>query len=86
LLESDTQMADVLEPIPDTPGALYGERNPDAISLTLPHNQGDVFRDVSISGQITTVILFMHPCTMRQGARVRDEVTVVEVAQRSHKK
>jgi len=60
--------------------------------LWLPHNQGDVFENVSlksITGEDTTghVMLFLHPCTMRgaQGA-LRGRLTVLAVRQRSGKK
>lgn len=46
----------------------------------LPYQQGDVFRDISLPGlEPGPAMLFMHPCTMRQGTRLRDRLTVVQV-------
>jgi len=55
--------------------------------LWLPYNQGDVFSGVSIPGvddelargAVPLVLLFLHPCTMRRGAVLVPEVTVVQV-------
>lgn len=51
----------------------------------LPHNQGDVFLDVDIAGVEgpQTVLLFMHPCTLRRGAVLTPFITVIPVTQKS---
>lgn len=65
---------------------LYDYRGPsgaqDAPPLWLPHHQGDVFTDVDVPGvenRDRLVMLFMHPCTMRKGAVLKDHVTVLAV-------
>lgn len=46
----------------------------------LPYQQGDIFRDVELPGVAAGfVMLFLHPCSMRQGTRLRDRLTVVQV-------
>lgn len=54
--------------------------------LWLPHHQGDVFQDVKISGftydaaERPLAMLFLHPCTMRRGAVLKDAVTMIRVS------
>jgi len=54
--------------------------------LWLPHHQGDVFQNVEISGftydavEPGLAMLFLHPCTMRRGAVLKDAVTMVRVS------
>lgn len=65
--------------------SLYDYRGP--VPSWLPYQQGDVFRDVAIPGlEPGMAMLFMHPCTMRQGTRLRDRLTVVHVKLESPKK
>ncbi len=53
----------------------------------LPYQQGDVFSEVAMPGQgAGLAMLFLHPCTMRQGTRIRDRLTVVRVAPESPRK
>jgi hypothetical protein len=77
-------MADVLEPLIQ-PEELYDYRHgePDGIPTWLPYSQGDVFDQVVMPGiegdAPGLTMLFMHPCTMREGARLREFVTAVRV-------
>lgn len=58
-----------------------------AVPTWLPYQQGDVFNDVAMPGQgVGLAMLFLHPCTMRQGTRLRDRLTVVRVEPVSTKK
>ena len=83
-------MADELARIPEDSDTLYDARDTAQIPLSLPFNQGDVFRDVPVpavlGGGSGQAMLFMHPCTMRQGVALRDVQTVVLVTQRSPSK
>jgi len=57
---------------------LYDYRG--TVPAWLPYQQGDVFRDVEIPGfEPGFAMLFLHPCSMRQGTRLRDRLTVVRV-------
>jgi hypothetical protein len=56
----------------------------DCVPLTIPYRQGDVFRGLELpplnapeGGHLA--MLFMHPCTMREGVTLRDFVNVVRV-------
>jgi len=77
-------MADVLEPLPPV-DELYDYRKGegDGVPFWLPYSQGDVFEEVVMPGieddSPGFAMLFMHPCTMREGARLRDFVTAVRV-------
>lgn len=65
--------------------SLYDYRG--QVPTWLPYQQGDVFRDVAIPGlEPGLAMLFMHPCTMRQGTQLRDRLTVVHVKLESPKK
>lgn len=81
-----------LEPRPPA-AELYDYRQADegGIPIWLPHNQGDVFKDVELDdgpqGANGYAMLFLHPCTMRgsQGALI-GRMTVIEVVPKSVKK
>jgi len=83
-------VADSLERVPEDPGDLYDYRDADHIPLWLPYNQGDVFRDVPIpevlGGGVGLAMLFMHPCTMREGASIRHLQTVIKVDVKTKRK
>jgi|GEM_PF-1637721 len=83
-------MADELAMIPEDPSTLYDARDSVQIPLSLPFNQGDVFRDVPVpavlGGGSGMAMLFMHPCTMRQGVALRTVQTVVLVSEKSPRK
>ena len=54
------------------------------LPLWLPYNQGDIFAGVSLPGiesdsDDNFAMLFMHPCTMREGVRLTQRVTMVQV-------
>lgn len=56
----------------------------DGVPLTVPYRQGDVFQGVPLPGFDApegghTVMLFMHPCTMRSGPSLQDWVSVIRV-------
>lgn len=82
-------------PVPLPPVAeLYDYRgepgaDPDAPPLWLPYHQGDVFSEVDIPG-ITNpdrlAMLFLHPCTMRRGATLISDVTVIAVTMYARKR
>lgn len=84
-------MADVLEPLMP-PSELYEYRRgtEGEVPGWLPYAQGDVFEGVLIPGIAEDgsglAMLFMHPCTMREGAVLRELVTVVAVEPVSSKK
>jgi hypothetical protein len=77
-------MADQLEPLIQ-PDELFDYRRgeDDGVPSWLPYSQGDVFDQVVMPGiendEPGLAMLFMHPCTMREGARLRDLVTAVRV-------
>lgn len=76
-------MADVLEALVPV-AELYDYRCDDeGVPSWLPYAQGDVFHSVAIPGLSVgdndLLMLFMHPCTMREGARLRNFVTAVKV-------
>jgi hypothetical protein len=86
-------MADLLASVPE-PADLYDYRGlpttEDGAPLWLPHNQGDVFEGVEIPGIDDPTgeglcMLFMHPCTMRAGAILRDKVTVLSVRRQQNR-
>jgi hypothetical protein len=83
-------VADGLIPIPQDASDLYDSRDPKGIERYLPFNQGDVFAACAINGldlgSDQLVMLFMHPCTMREGVRLREWQTVVPVIRESKKK
>lgn len=77
-------MADRLEPLlPPEELFDYRQRIEDGVPFWLPHSQGDVFDEVVMPGiennEPGLAMLFMHPCTMREGARLREAVTAVRV-------
>jgi len=75
------QHLDDLAPVAD----LYDYRG--RVPAWLPYQQGDVFSDVAMPGQDAGLaMLFLHPCTMRQGTRLRDRLTVVRVTSESTRK
>jgi hypothetical protein len=75
------QHLDDLEPV----DRLYDYRG--RVPAWLPYQQGDVFSDVSMPGRdVGPAMLFLHPCTMRQGTRLRDRLTVVRVTTESTRK
>lgn len=70
-------------------------RDSDPPPLWLPHHQGDVYSHVQVPGDSNgehdagdgdLAMLFLHPCTMRQGAVLKPQVTVVPVRCESPKK
>lgn len=72
---------------------LYDYRGPEPVPLWSPYHQGDVFRDVELPGlppiddaRERLAMLFLHPCTMRDGPGIREFVTVVRVKQKSARK
>ena len=74
-------------------GELYDYHGPGGVPLWSPYQQGDVFAGITTLGLPATpeasqglVMLFMHPCTMREGARVRELLTVIQVKLMSAKK
>jgi len=74
-------------------GELYDYHGSDGAPLWLPYQQGDVFSGVSIADLPPAkgadegfVMLFMHPCTMREGASLRSHLTVVRVKCESDRK
>lgn len=79
-------MADVLDPILpvehlfDSRGSFNTEGGS---PIWVPHHQGDVFSQISMPGLEDTednfAMLFMHPCTMRNGAVLRPKVTMIRV-------
>lgn len=81
-----------LDPVPGT-GQLYAYRgvlgsDEDAPPRFLPYHQGDVFAGVELPGlpAYDHAMLFLHPCTMRRGAQLAPEVTVIGVSLKSPKK
>lgn len=80
-----------LEPVL-RPAELFDYRAGDErVPLWVPYQQGDVFEGVTIPGAPEPqpeglAMLFMHPCTMRRGARLEDHVTVVQVRLLSKKR
>jgi hypothetical protein len=61
----------------------------DAPPVWLPHHQGDVFTGVSVPGidePGDMAMLFLHPCTMRRGATLKPQTTVICVRPTSRKK
>jgi hypothetical protein len=61
----------------------------EAPPLWLPYHQGDVFSEVDISGidnPDRLAMLFLHPCTMRRGATLIRDVTVIAVTMYSKKR
>ena len=67
---------------PDDPEELYRDRV--QVPVTVPLMQGDVFAGVVVPGFSSEPILaevIMHPCSMRDGATLRDRITVAPVAQ-----
>lgn len=83
----------LLESVPH-PDALYDYRgspgrDEEAPPLWLPHHQGDVFSGVDVPGIPSgdhLVMLFLHPCTMRSGASLKPQLTVLSVEQVSGRK
>jgi len=77
-------MADRLEPLL-SPEELFDYRqcSEGGVPFWLPYSQGDVFEQVVMPGiendEPGLAMLFMHPCTMREGARLREAVTAVRV-------
>jgi hypothetical protein len=66
------------------PAQLYDYRaaDEDGVPRWAPYQQWDVFRDVAIPGvpnpdPTGVAVLFLHPCTMRRGARLEEHVTVL---------
>lgn len=55
-----------------------------------PHHQGDVFSDISMPGLADTednfAMLFMHPCTMRNGVALKPNVTMIRVVKHPSRK
>lgn len=82
-------MAESLEPLPPV-DSLYDYRSGvEEVPNWLPYNQGDVFDDVEALGVANhsgAVMLFMHPCTMRDAKGIREFVTVVSVREQSASK
>ncbi|MGP4058909.1 hypothetical protein ACTWP6_29550 [Mycobacterium sp. 4D054] len=82
-------MAESLEPLPAV-DSLYDYRSGfEEVPNWLPYNQGDVFDEVDVPGIVNhsgAVMLFMHPCTMRDARGIREFVTVVSVREQSAKK
>lgn len=86
-------MADELDPLLpvenlfDSRGLFNTE---DGTSLWIPHHQGDVFSQVSMPGvednEENFAMLFMHPCTMRNGATLKSKVTVIKVLRHASRK
>lgn len=81
-----------LDPVPDI-ARLYAYRgalgSEDAPPRYHPYHQGDVFSNVELPGlseHYDHAMLFLHPCTMRQGAGLAPEVTVIGVKVKSAKK
>lgn len=77
-------MADQLEPLlPPDELFDYRQGSEDGVPFWLPYSQGDVFDQVVMPGiennEPGLAMLFMHPCTMREGARLREAVTAVRV-------
>lgn len=76
-------MADVLEPLLHITDLYDYQRDSEGVPSWLPYAQGDVFGGVAMPGidfeEPGLVMLFMHPCTMREGARLREFVTAVKV-------
>ena len=77
-------MADRLEPLlPPDELFDYRQGSEDGVPFWLPYSQGDVFDQVVMPGignnEPGLAMLFMHPCTMREGARLREAVTSVRV-------
>lgn len=81
-------MADALEPLLpidelfDARGAVGQDGS---APIWMPHHQGDVFSGVSMPGVDDAgenfAMLFMHPCTMRNGVALKPNVTVIRVRQ-----
>ncbi|MDJ0312716.1 hypothetical protein [Arthrobacter sp. H35-D1] len=84
-------MADVLEFLIPPP-ELYDYRRDeeDGVPFWLPYAQGDVFENITMPGfpddDAGLAMLFMHPCTMREGAVLREFVTAIKVDVFSSKK
>lgn len=86
-------MADALEPLLpvdqlfDARGTVDQEGG---APVWMPHHQGDVFSGVSMPGVDSSdenyAMLFMHPCTMRNGVVLKPNVTVIRVRQHSARK
>jgi hypothetical protein len=61
----------------------------EAPPLWLPYHQGDVFSQVDIPGienPDRLAMLFLHPCTMRRGATLISDVTVIAVTMYTRKR
>lgn len=67
-------------PMPDEAELYDARRGAGAgVPLTIPYRQGDVFDMSADNSEPAYRMLFMHPCTMRDGAVLAGEVTVLEV-------
>lgn len=67
---------------PDAPGLLYEYRaNDEPAPDTRPLAQGDVLRAVTLPGgqELGLAMIVAHPCSMRQGGKLRDRLVVAEV-------
>lgn len=70
---------------PNTAGELY-EARADEVTIARPILQGDVFKDVSLPGLddgSNCAIVLSHACSMRQGTKLRDRITMARVEQAS---
>ena len=72
---------------------LYDYHGAAGVPLWAPYHQGDVFAKVTIEdlpplegADEGLVMLFMHPCTMREGVSLRSHLTVVRVKVESPRK
>ncbi len=81
-----------LEPLPAA-ADLYEYRVGDegGVPIWQPYNQGDVFTEVPLAGLTGEqgtgyAMLFLHPCTMRQGRLMAPRLTVLHVKAVSRKK
>jgi hypothetical protein len=86
-------MADLPVPLPAV-AELYDYRgkpgvDAEAPPLWLPYHQGDVFSEVDIPGidnPERLAMLFLHPCTMRRGATLISDVTVIAVTMHTRRR
>lgn len=70
-----------LETPPENEGGLYLYRGNEG-TVARPHMQGDVF--VGVPGVPEVVMLITHPCSMRAGTQLREQLAVVEVVDYQH--
>lgn len=66
--------------IPDDPDSLYDARID--VPLYFPLKQGDVFQDVAVTvlgDEPQSVMVVMHPCTMRRGPDLHRLITVAPI-------